>query len=437
MSKIKFIAKQFAVSLLFTCLLYDYAFAAGKDIDRYTTISEEQLKERLQLISSDVELRYSSEVHAIINKLISSYRKDSEVLLGRGNEFFPLYESEFDKAGLPAELKYLSVVESSLIPTAVSKVGAVGLWQFMKGTATQYGLTINSAVDERKDVMRSTQAAVQFLKELYLEFGDWTLALAAYNCGPGGVKKAQRVSNSYEGSAFWDVKAYLPKETRRYIPKFIAVSYVMNYFQAHGLQPMLESNMVFESMATVKVYEYTSFKQLSQTLGLDYQTIARLNPAFLRGYIPKSSKGYYLTLPETKMYDYLAITENWGNLEYRPKASDANMYDVYLYGSMKRRAMNLDVVEQLPSNNSSVLYISKVERTNNDLPDMPVGPVNTENKGLSTASRYKYYKLLPQQSLMDIVDMYDISLEELIKVNGIDPNNPPPPGSVIKIEWTE
>jgi hypothetical protein len=157
----------------------------------------------------------------------------------------------------------------------------------------------------------------------------------------------------------------------------------------------------------------------------------------LKGYIPKSTKGYYLTLPETKMYDYLAITENWNNLEYRPKASEVDMYDVYLYGSMKRKAMNLDIVEKLPSGASSVLTISKMDRSNNGKPDLPEGPINLENKGTSNSTRYKYYKLLPQQSLMDIVDMYDISLEELIKSNGIDPNNPPAPGSVIKVEWTE
>jgi len=145
-------------------------------------------------MTNDVELKYTPEVHSIINEYIKGYRKGSEVLLGRGGQFFPIYDNEFQKAGLPTELKYLSAVESSLIPTARSNSGAVGLWQFISSTGKIYGLTINSTIDERKDPIRSTQAAAKFLSDLYDEFGDWSLALAAYNCGPGGVKKATRRS---------------------------------------------------------------------------------------------------------------------------------------------------------------------------------------------------------------------------------------------------
>lgn len=434
MSKIKFIAKPFAIGLIFFYAIVSSAFAANHDMDTYSTISEDQLKERLDQISSDVELRYSTEIHSLINSFISRYRKDSEILLGRSNQFFPIYEHAFEKGGLPAELKYLSVVESSLRPTVVSKAGAVGLWQFIKSTGQNYGLTINSVVDERKDAMRSTEAAVAFLKDLYAEFGDWTLAMAAYNCGAGGVKKAQRSSNAAVGDIFWDIKPYLPKETRKYVPKFVAVSYVMNYFHAHGLQPLL-AEAAQEQFATARVYDYTSFKELSRITGLDQSTLWKLNPAFLKGYIPKSSKGYLLTLPESKMYDFLAINDSWNNLEYRPHISNSEKHEIYLFGSMKRRVMNLDNMNKLPGNDKRLVEVTSLN-SNEDMPTLPSEPINNDVEGLqsSTNQRYKYYKLQSQQSLLDVVDMFDISLEELVRVNQIDINNPPAPGSVIKIE---
>jgi membrane-bound lytic murein transglycosylase D len=433
MSKIKFIAKQFAVGIILLYAFISPAFADVNDVENYNSISEIQLKERLEQISSDVELRYTSEVHSLINSFISRYRKDSEVLLGRSNIFFPIYENEFDKAGLPEELKFLSVVESSLRPTAVSHAGAVGLWQFIKSTGQIYGLTINSVVDERKDAMRSTQAAVAFLKDLYAEFGDWSLAMAAYNCGAGGVKKAQKVSNAGADDVFWDIKSYLPKETRKYVPKFIAVSYMMNYFHAHGLQPLIEG-MLEEQYATAVVYDYTNFKELANTLNMDASLLWHLNPAFLKGYIPKSSKGYLLTLPESKMYDYLAISDNWDNLEYRPKQTDSERNNIFLYGNMKRRVLDLEIMDALPNVNTSMTEL-KSNDDNRQTPELPEQPSNKESGNLQVnASRYKYYKLQSQQSLLDVVDLFDVSLDELIKINEIDINNPPAPGTVIKIE---
>ncbi len=433
MSKIKFIAKQFVVSLILLFSVLSMVSATDSNAESYYSISAQELKERIENLPSQVELRYTSEVHSIINEYIKDYRKSSEVLLGRSSQFFPIYESEFKKAGIPFELKYLSVVESSLRPTVVSKVGAVGLWQFMRGTGQEYGLTINSTVDERRDPMRSTQAAVSYLKDLYLRFGDWSLALAAYNCGPGGVMKAQKRSNAASDEVFWDIKPYLPRETRRYVPKFVAISYVMNYFQYHGLEPLVET--MEEPLATVRVYDYTTFSQLSKLTGLDKSTIWRLNPAFLKGYVPKSSKGYLVTLPETKMYEYLSITDNWDDLEYRPSTPANEMHEIYLYGSMKRRVMSMEVMDLLPQTMDLTLHQLDIPM---ELPEAPEEPVQNDDVVLGTSSsRYKMLKLSAQQSLMDIVDLHDMTLEELIEINDIDINNPPAPGSLIMVRVAE
>ena len=435
MSKIKFIAKRFAVSVIFLFCISSVR-ANVTDFSAYHSVSPDELRERLDNMTNDVELKYTPEVHSIINEYIKGYRKGSEVLLGRGGQFFPIYDNEFQKAGLPTELKYLSAVESSLIPTARSNSGAVGLWQFISSTGKIYGLTINSTIDERKDPIRSTQAAARFLSDLYDEFGDWSLALAAYNCGPGGVKKATRRSATNGYTDFWNIKSYLPKETRRYVPKYVAISYVMNYFQHHGLEPIIENST--EALATVKVYEYTTFSDISKKTGLDRATIKRLNPAFLKGYIPQNTRGYYLTLPEKVMYDYVAINDTWNNLEYRPHANIQEYYTSLLYGNMRRRAQKLTTLELLPTLADTGLNVASLE-TLDEPKELPVGPsrelllsdvaVLGEHK-----AGYKYHILKPMQSLEEVSKMFNIQLKDLIKLNEIDVLDPPAPGAMLIVE---
>ena len=191
MNKIKFIAKKFAIGLIAYLCTASFGWSETYNSDNLMTVSSALLKERIENLPSQVDLRYTSEVHEIITSYIKTYRRGSESLLGLGETYFPIYESQLQRQGLPIELKYLSVVESNLRPKVVSHAGAVGLWQFMKETGRIYGLTINSVVDERRDAHRSTAAATEYLKDLYTEFGDWTLAIAGYNCGAGGVKKSQ------------------------------------------------------------------------------------------------------------------------------------------------------------------------------------------------------------------------------------------------------
>ena len=214
MNKTLFIAVKAVIITSLFALFAPSAFSNG-EMSSYTEVSKNELKQRIESLHSEVDLRYTDEVHQIINTYIKKYRRGSERLLGLSEQFFPLYEAEFQKQGLPAELKYLSVIESGLKPTALSVSGAAGLWQFMKPTGELYGLRINSTVDERRDPIKSTQAASEYLKDLYQQFGDWTLALAAYNCGPGNVRKALRRSQEEE---FWSMKGrgYLPKDCLLY-----------------------------------------------------------------------------------------------------------------------------------------------------------------------------------------------------------------------------
>jgi hypothetical protein len=223
----------------------------------------------------------------------------SEVLIGRSKIYFPTFEHILREKGLPTDLKYLSVVESGLKPDATSRSGAAGLWQFMRPTGRMMGLKISRTIDERRDVEKSTAAAADYLLKLYNQFDDWTLAIAAYNCGPGNMRKAIRRSGGKK--SFWEIKKYLPKETREYVPKFIAITYVMNYYYEHDLMPEIPNQDLINT-STAKVYESINLKALSRELDLELSMMRTLNPSFIRNVIPKSEDGKYnLVLPTPEM----------------------------------------------------------------------------------------------------------------------------------------
>ena len=426
MNKIKFVYSKFKVGVLFLFVMSSLQLSGAVD-KSLTTIQAEQLKERLENIASQVDLRYTAEVHDIINTYIKNYRYGSEQLLGRTERYFPIYEQEFERRGVPDELKYLSVIESSLSPRARSHVGAVGLWQFMRATGKLYGLTINSVVDERREPIRSTEAASNFLKDLYIEFGDWTLALAAYNCGPGNVRKALKRST---GTEFWEIKPYLPKETRRYVPKYVAMSYLMNYFHLHGLEPLAEK--VHSRFATAVVYDYESFREISRKSGADINTIYKLNPAFLKGYIPKSTKGYLLTLPEDEMYNYLLATDGFKNLVYTHNKNEFLNSTTYLYTSMKKRMSELIEVEQVPTNRALLTIKSKVDIAKSQA-DLLKKSVKLRTVKSDKGKNVTFHTIKAQQSLYDVSMLYAVEMEVILEMNDINPSDPPGPGSVIRV----
>ena len=215
--------------------------------------------------------------------------------------YMPIFEQALEMYGLPLELKYLPVIESALNPNAVSRVGATGLWQFMITTGKHYGLEVNSLVDERRDPVRASYAAAQYLRDLYRIFGDWNLVIAAYNCGPETINKA--IHRSKGETDYWKIYPYLPKETRGYVPAFIAANYIMNYYCEHNICPM-ETELPSKT-DTVMVNRDVHFEQVANVLGIDVDQIKQLNPQYRRNIVNGSSKPSALRLPQMLVNDFI------------------------------------------------------------------------------------------------------------------------------------
>lgn len=266
-----------------------YGFKKGK-VPAY---SDSILENRLNKIEQVITLSYNSQVKAFIDLYTKKRRDQMELMLGLKEYYFPIFEQELDRAGLPLELKYLPVIESALNPNAQSWMGAKGLWQFMYRTAKNYHLKITSFIDERKDPKASTQAAVSYLKDLHKIYGDWLMVIAAYNCGPGNVNKAIRRSGFETG--FWSVYPYLPRETRGYVPAFIAANYAMHFHIEHNLYP--RSIDIPLTSDTVQITKEVHFKSISRFLGISTKIIKMLNPRYIRNYIPAGHHPQSLRLP--------------------------------------------------------------------------------------------------------------------------------------------
>ena len=263
--------------------------------------------QRLSEIPSVVDLTYNRIVKNYINVYTRKRREQVRIMLGLSDYYFPIFEEVFDYYGVPYELKYLSVIESALNPRAVSRVGAVGAWQFMYSTGRYYGLTINSLVDERRDPVASTRAAARYLVDLYRIYNDWTLALAAYNCGPGNVNKAIRRSGGRRN--FWEIYYYLPRETRGYVPAFIAAAYTMNYYDQHLLSPA--PLQLPRHTDTIMVHEPLHLKQVSGVLGIPIGQLRDMNPQYRQDIVPgTASRGYSVKIPIERTADFIELQDS-------------------------------------------------------------------------------------------------------------------------------
>lgn len=267
------------------------------------TVSDEEYIKRLQAMPTSIEMPYNQVVRSYIDRYVKRHRTLVEEMLGMSLYYMPIFEQALEKEGMPLELKYLPVIESALNPNAVSRVGATGLWQFMVGTGKGLGLEVNSLVDERRDPYRSSDKAAIYLKNLYNIYNDWSLAIAAYNCGPGNVNKALRRAGG-ENKDFWEIYPYLPKETRGYVPAFIAANYVMTYFKRHNISPSLAKKPLITD--TVGVSNRVHFNQISKVLNIPIDELRALNPQFRADVIPGSSeRTYQLILPATQVASYI------------------------------------------------------------------------------------------------------------------------------------
>ena len=274
------------------------------EIPQFSTQVYEQ---RMAAIHSPIPLSYNSHVKGFIDMYAVKKRGLTQRVMGLSNLYFPIFEEALDREGLPLEFKYLSIVESALNPIAVSRVGATGIWQFMYNTGLQYNLKVNSYTDERRDPIKSTQAACQYFKDMYNIYGDWLLVIAAYNCGAGNVNKA--IKRSGGKTNFWDIMNYLPSETKNYVPAFIAITYVMEHAREHNLYPVSPAYSYFE-VDTVVVSQPINFKTLAATLDLPLDVISYLNPIYKRGLIPDVGGNYILRLPTNKMAIYMLSQES-------------------------------------------------------------------------------------------------------------------------------
>lgn len=290
---------------------YDLFFDQFVDIDPYQSlvgdVPDSVYRSRMRLLVSPISLGYND----VIKGYIISYTTKNKALIGRilglSQVYFPMIEEELSRQGLPIELRMLPVIESALNPMAVSRAGATGLWQFMYATGKSYGLEVTSFVDDRRDPVKATQAACKYLGDLYRMYNDWTLAIAAYNCGPGNVNKALKRAGD-NAKTFWDIYPYLPKETRGYIPAFVGATYAYTYHKQHGI------NLVYPplpiSTDTVSVSKLTHFGQISSELNLSIEMLRALNPQYKEDIIPAVEKTYSLRLPQYDVTRYLAAEQS-------------------------------------------------------------------------------------------------------------------------------
>ena len=280
--------------------------ALDKEVDNRPDVAttDAELIERLQAIPTTIEMPFNSVVRQYIDMYTGRKRSLVESMLGMSLYYMPIFEQAIEKEGIPIELKYLPVIESAMNPDAVSRAGAVGLWQIMLPTARGLGLEINTLVDERRDPVRSSEAAARYLRELYDIYKDWSLAIAAYNCGPGNVKKALRRAGDDARKDFWAIYPYLPRETRGYVPCFIAATYVMNYYNKHNISPALAKKPIVTD--SVHVSRRVHFQQIADILKLPVEQLQVLNPQYRKQEIPGTpERPWPLVLPANQTYAYI------------------------------------------------------------------------------------------------------------------------------------
>lgn len=273
----------------------------GSGDARTLSYDDSVIVNRLSRIPSTIELPLNNVTREYIERYSTRLKGSVAVMLGASNFYTPIFEEALERYGLPLELKYLPVVESALRPSAVSHAGAAGLWQFMITTGKRYGLEVNTLVDDRRDPIKSSDAAARYLRDLYDMFGDWGLALAAYNCGENGIQKAILRAGEKAHGDFWSVYDQLPRETRGYVPAFIAATYIMNFYCEHGIVPH-DCTLPAES-DTIIVQREVSFNQIASKCDVTLDGLRALNPQYRKDIVPAN---YTLRLPQSCIDTFLA-----------------------------------------------------------------------------------------------------------------------------------
>ena len=281
-----------------TNLIYDTDCTNSAVIPQF---SDSIYIDRLQRMPTIMEMPYNAIVREYIDRYAVKLRIQVSVMLAANNFYMPLFEEALDAYDLPLELKYLPIIESALKPTARSRAGALGLWQFMLKTGRLYGLESNSLVDDRLDPIKATWAAARYLREMYDIYQDWHLVIAAYNCGPGNVNKAIRRAGG--ATDYWSIYNYLPRETRGYVPAFIAANYIMTYYCHHNICPM--NTEIIPPTDTLQISRELHLQQVADLCDITIDELKSLNPQYKRNIIPGNTKPYSLRLPQTKIATFI------------------------------------------------------------------------------------------------------------------------------------
>lgn len=434
-------------------------------------VSDEVYKERVLALSGEIPTKFNALVKSHVKARVTRRRASTEKVIGRSMVYFPIFEEILKKHNMPTDLKYLSIVESTLNPRAVSPVGATGLWQFMKPTGKQYGLRINGAIDERRDPHAATDAAARYLADLYDRYGDWNLAIAAYNCGPGCVNKAVKKAGK---SDYWVAAKFLPKETRNYVPAFIGVSYAMNYYHLHNIYPE-HPEYELQIIDKVKVFDKISFKRISQITGLTVEAIRFMNPAFNQSYVPANSKGYIVSLPLTVMAEFKAAVRtapvifgapallsyeekqaitSTGNTAKSPNFTIVTRETIYnvkkgdnLAKIAKRYKCTVKDLREWNNIKGSLLQIGqqlivfeKVE--NEDIDLKPVGEVKTPTKkrvepttttNITRTQNAKLHKVKSGETLFSIASKNKLKIGDILNANNMNVDQKIEPGMQLVI----
>lgn len=341
--------------------------------------------DRLSRIPTIMEMPYNNIVRKFIDQYTGRLRHSVSYMLGATNFYIPIFEEALALYNLPLELKYLPVIESALDPTAVSRKGATGLWQFMLSTAKRYDLKINSLVDERRDPIKASFAAAQYLNDLYKVYGDWNLVIAAYNCGPTSLNKAiHRAGGSKD---YWIIYPYLPKETRGYVPAFIAANYVMNYYCEHNICPMRAR--LIDGNDTVVVNKDLHLEQVASVCGVEMEKIKAFNPQYKTSLVPGNSYDCILRLPSEAALKFIDL----GDSVYSYRSSEL---------LTKRKTVEIDEAELEKQQNSARRSYSSSRR-----------------RSSRSSRRSKSVTIKNGQTLSEIAEKYGTSVSKLRRLNGI------------------
>lgn len=423
--------EEFLHSGLYDTIYKDISNLEFDHID-YVDLPTDTLKARLEKLDQKTpfNISYNEDLESVIKMFLKNKRGFLTRVMARSKFYFPLFEQMLDRYDIPLEIKYLAVIESALNPKAKSRVGATGIWQFMYRTGNAYGLNVSSYVDERSDPVKSTEAAAKYLGRLYKIFGDWDLALAAYNSGPGNVNKAIRRSGGYTN--YWNIRSFLPRETAGYVPAFLAAMYIMEYAEEHGFEEFAstEAGYYFET-DTVQVKQLISFDQISEMLEVDMDVVQFFNPSYKLDIIPYVDDEHYtLRLPVGDIGRFVAnedtiyarvtkelqkkekalpqLVKSSDQIRYRVRSGDylgkiAEKYDV--------RVSEIKRWNGLRNNNIRVGQRLKI---------YPKQPITSNAKKASTASAEKEYVVRSGDSLWSISRKFPgVSVKNLQEWNNI------------------